>query len=129
MELAKEKRVYFVRKNFFKYFLTLSQCIEYWINFQNIYTYFCISKITSYTLFYKQRFFSTQSQCCFIFSWIEFQTLFRFRCYWVYISILMLRHSLNLLLCLDLGLLMSYLCDLFFIFIFIFKTINRIISC
>ena len=72
--------------------------------------------------FHKQRFFSTQPQCCLTFSWIEFQmllntyghhhteTLFMFT-----IFLLMSRSRLF----------MSYLCDLFLIFIFIFIMINR----
>ena len=48
------------------------------------------------------------------FSWTELQILLR--CCLIHISIL------------DLGLSMSYLCDMFFIFIFFFIMINRIIS-
>ena len=50
------------------------------------------------------------------------------RCYLIHIIIIILRHVLYLLYlcpCLDLGLFMSYLCDLFFIFIFILIMINR----
>ena len=80
-------------------------------------------------LFYKQRFFSTQPQCCLTFWWIEPPMLLRY--YLVHKSIIILRHLVYLLYlcsCLDLSLFMSYLCDLFFIFIFIFIMINRIIS-
>ena len=62
-------------------------------------------------------------------SWIGLQMLLR-RCL-INISIIIPRHFLYLLYlcpCLDLGLFMSYLCDLFFIFTFIFIMINRIIS-
>ena len=76
--------------------------------------------------FYKQRFFSTQSQCCFTFSWIQLQMLLS--CCLIHKSIIILRHFLYLLSlcpCLKLSLFLSYLCDLFFIFIFIFITINH----
>ena len=83
-----------------------------------------------YMLFYyKQRFFSTQPQCCLIFSWIELQMLLR--CCLIHISIIILRHFLYLLYlcpCLDLGLFMSYLLDLFSILIFIFIMFNRVFS-
>ena len=51
-----------------------------------------------------------------------------FRCCLIHIGIIILRHFLYLLylrLCLELGLFMSDLCDLFFILIFIFIMINR----
>ena len=54
-----------------------------------------------------------------------------FRCCLVPISIIIMRHFicfLSLCLCLDLGLFMSYLCDLFFFFFSIFIMINRIMS-
>ena len=76
---------------------------------------------------YKQRYFSTQPQCCLTFSWIGLQTLLR--CFLMHISIIIQRHFLYLVYlcpCLDLGLIMS-LCDLFFIFIFIFIMVNHII--
>ena len=79
--------------------------------------------------FYKQHFFSTQPQCCLTFLWIELQVLLW--CCLIHISIIILRHFLYLLClcpCLYLGLVMSYLCDSFFIFIFIFIMINCIIS-
>ena len=72
---------------------------------------------------YKQSFFSTQSQCCLMLSWIELQILLR--CCLLHISVIVQRHFLHLLYlcsCLDIGLSMSYLCDLFFIFIFILQT-------
>ena len=71
--------------------------------------------------------FSTQPQCCLTFSWIELQMLLRWRL--IQISIIILRHFLHHLLylsqCLDLGLFMSYLCDLYFMLIVIFIIINR----
>ena len=79
--------------------------------------------------FYKQRLFPTQPQCCLTFSWIEPQKLLWY-CL-IHISIILLRHFLYLLYlcpCLDLGLFMSYLCNLFFIFIFTVIMINHIIS-
>ena len=54
-----------------------------------------------------------------------------FRCCLIHISIIILRHFLYLLYlcpCLNLGLFMSYLYDLFSLFIFIFIMINWIIS-
>ena len=62
-----------------------------------------------------------------IFSWIGLQMLLR--CCLIQISVIILRHFLYLLYlcpCLDLGLFMSYICDLFFIVIFIFIMINCI---
>ena len=85
--------------------------------------------INKYTFFYKQRFSSTQPQCCLTFSRIELQMLLR--CCLIHVRIIIVIHFLYLLYlcpCLDLGLFMSYLCDLFFIFIFIFIKINRIVS-
>ena len=73
--------------------------------------------------------FSTQPQCCLIFSWIELEILLR--CCLIYVLIIILRHILYLVyLCpyLGLGLLMSCVCDLFFIFSPIFAVINHIIS-
>ena len=64
--------------------------------------------------------FSTQFQCCLTFSLFELQMLLRY-CL-MHISIIILRHILYLLyLCpyQDVGLLISHLCDLFFIFLFI----------
>ena len=80
-------------------------------------------------VFYKQRFFSTQPQFCLAFSWIKFQILLR--CCLIHITIIILRRILSLVrLCsrLGLGLLESYLCDLFFIFSLIFSVINHITS-
>ena len=79
--------------------------------------------------FYKQCFFSAQPQCCLTFSRIELQMLLR--CYLLYITVIMLRYILYLVyLCpyLGLGLFMSYICDLFFIFSLVFVVINHITS-
>ena len=79
--------------------------------------------------FYKQRFFSTQPQCCLTFSWIELQMLLR--CCLIHISIIILRRFIYLLYlcpCLHLGLFMPYLRESIFIFVFIFIMINCIIS-
>ena len=76
---------------------------------------------------YKQRFFSTQPQCCLTFSWTELQMLLR--CCLIHISIIILRcftYLLYLCLCLHLGLFMLYLCESIFIFLFIFIMINCI---
>ena len=73
------------------------------------------------SFFYKQRFFSTQLHCCLTFSWIELQMLLT--CCLIHISIITTRHFLCLLHlcpCLDVGLFMSYLRELFFILIFNF---------
>ena len=62
---------------------------------------------------YKQRFFSTQPQCCLTSSWIELQMLIG--CCLIHINIILVRQFLYLLyLCprLDLGLFMPCLCDL-----------------
>ena len=82
--------------------------------------------LSCYTrFFHKQRFFSTRSQCCLTFLWIELQMLLR--CCFIQVSIIIPRHFWYLLylrLCLDLPLFcqvlrfMSYICDLFFVFIF-----------
>ena len=82
-------------------------------------------------LFISKAFFSTQPQCCITFSWIELQMLLRFWLIHKALSIIILRHFLYLLFscpCLELGLYMFYLCDLFLNFIFILIMINRIIS-
>ena len=78
--------------------------------------------------FIRDTFFSTQPQCSLTFSQIEPQVLVG--CCLIHISIIILRHFLCLLVyvspCLDVGLFMSYLCDLLFFFTFII--INHIIS-
>ena len=52
-----------------------------------------------------------------------------FRCFLIHINIIILGHILYLVyLTLDLGLFMSYLCDLFFISSLIFIPINHILS-
>ena len=82
-----------------------------------------------YTVFHKQRFFSTQRQCCLTFSWTEHQMLLR-SCL-IHITIIISRNILYLVYscpCLGLGLFMSYLCDLFFFFSLIFIVINHITS-
>ena len=79
-----------------------------------------------HAFFYKQRFFSTQPQCCLTSSWIELQMLLR--CCLIHITIIIPRKILylvSLCLCLGQGLFMSYLCHLFFIFSLIFIVINR----
>ena len=82
-----------------------------------------------HALFYKQCFFSTQPRYCLTFSWIELQMLRR--CCLIHIGIIVVRNFLNALYlcpCLDLGLSILYLCDLFFIFTFISVGSNRITS-
>ena len=77
-------------------------------------------------LFRLQRFFSTQLRCCLFFSWIELQMLLI--CCLIRLRMIKLRHYLYLLYLfpgLDLGLFMSYLCDLIFNFFFILIMINR----
>ena len=73
--------------------------------------------------------FSTKPQCCWTFSWIELQMLFR--CCLIHITIIILRQNLYLIyLCLYLclGLYMSHVCNLFFIFSLTFIVINHITS-
>ena len=76
-----------------------------------------LERVLRYTFFlYKERFFSTQPCSCLTFSWIELQILVR--CCLIHVSIVIMRHFLYLLYLspyLDLGLLLSYLYDLFFI--------------
>ena len=64
--------------------------------------------------FYRHLFFSNQSQCCLTFWWIEpyHNETLKFTIF---------------VLCLDLGLFMLFLCDLFVFFFFIFIMINCII--
>ena len=81
-----------------------------------------------HALFYKQRFFQCffQPHCCLTFSWTKLQILLRC-CLNTYLTIILLRHIfylVDLYPCLGLGLFMSYLCDLFFIFRLIFIGIN-----
>ena len=79
--------------------------------------------------FLKATLYSTQPQCCLTFSCIDLQMLLRY--YLIHISIIMRRQFFYLLYLhpyLDVGLFMSYLCDLFLIFIFIVIVINCIIS-
>ena len=86
-------------------------------------------QLIRYMLFYKQCFFSTQPQCCLIFSSIELQMLLR--CCLIYTTIIILRHILYLVYlcpCLDLCKFMSYLCDLLFILSLIFSFINHLTS-
>ena len=74
-------------------------------------------------------FFPSQPQCCLSFSRIELQMLFR--CCFIHVNIIILRHILYLVyLCLSLGLglFMLYLCDLCFIFSLVFIVINNITS-
>ena len=88
----------------------------------------CIKFSEAQAFFYKQHYFSIQPQCCLIFSWIKLQM--SLRCCLINVSIFILRHFLYFLyLCpyLDLDLFLSYLCGLFFIFVFILTMINHII--
>ena len=88
------------------------------------------SRIILHAFYYKQRFYSTQPQsCCLTFSWIELQILLG--CCLTLVAIIILKHilySVYLRSCLGLGLFMSHLCDLFFIFSLIFIVINHITS-
>ena len=82
-----------------------------------------------HAFFINNAFFSTQPHCCLTSLLLELQMLRR--CCLIHISIIILRHFLYLLYLwphIYLGLFMLYLCDLFFIFIFTFIMINRIIS-
>ena len=80
-----------------------------------------------HTFFYKQRFFSTQPQCCLTFSWTGLQMWLRW-CL-IPITIITMRHILYLVylrpcLCLFL----PCRCDLFFIFTLILIAVNHITS-
>ena len=89
----------------------------------------CWGSLPGHTFFYKQHFFSTQTQCCLRFSWTQLQMLLR--CCLIHISIIILRCFISLLcLCpyLNLSLFMPYLRESIFIFVFIFSVINYIIS-
>ena len=69
------------------------------------------NSILEYTPFYKQRFFQLSLSIAKL-----FMNQMLLRCCLIYISIIILMHFLHLLYlcpCLDLGLFMSYLCDLF----------------
>ena len=88
-----------------------------------------VCKVCYKHFFSKQHLFSAQLQCCLNFSWIELQMLLS--CCLIHIAIIILSHILYLVYlypCLDLGLFMSYLCDLFFIPGLIFISINHISS-
>ena len=83
--------------------------------------------MTNTRFFYKQHFFSTQCQSCLNFSWIELQMLLR--CCLIPVNIIIMRHILYLVYMRPfLGLFMSYLWDLFFIFSLNFIVINYITS-
>ena len=82
----------------------------------HIMTHFTFSDMCTWYIpfFYQRCFSSTQLQCCITFSWMELQVLLR--CCLIHVSMVMIKHFLCLLHlhpCLDLGLFMSYLCDLF----------------
>ena len=79
------------------------------------------------SLFFISNAFFQQPLFCLTFSWIELQMLLR--CSLIHKSFMILRplHLQYLCSCHDVGLLMSRLCGLFFIFIFIFIMINRTI--
>ena len=79
--------------------------------------------------FDKQHPFWTQPQYCLTFPWIELQMLLG--CRLIHITIITLRHILQLVYlcpCLVVGLFMSQLCDLLFIFSLIFIVINHKIT-
>ena len=73
--------------------------------------------------------FSNEPRCCLTFSWIELQMLVR--CYLMHITTIILWPILYLVYlcpCLGLGLFMSYIFGLFFIFSLIFFLFNHIIT-
>ena len=118
-------RKYF--RNAIYYFSTVIKSCKVTITVITTFQHYIYTRPTT-CFFYKQCVFSTKPQCCLTVSWIEPGMLLR--CCLIHISMIILRHVLYLLcLCprLDLGLFMSYLCDSFLIFIFIFIMINRII--
>ena len=79
--------------------------------------------------FYKQRFLSIQPHWCLTLPYIEIYMLLG--CCLIHIGIIILKNcycSVHLCSWLDLGLFVPYLCDLFFISIFICIMINLVIS-
>ena len=85
--------------------------------------------LRNYKRFCKQCFFSTQYQYYLTFSWIDLQMLLR--CCLINTGVIILRHFLCLLYlypCLGLCLFLTYLCNVFFIFVFNCIMINCIIS-
>ena len=77
----------------------------------------------TYTLLYKQHLFSTQPQFCLVFYWIKSRMLLK--CCLIHINITLLIHFLCLVyLYLCLRQFTFYLCNLFFIIIFIFIKIS-----
>ena len=112
--LTVKERILFLKKPSFREGLEFNCLVT-----NNLYAFFSI----------KNAFFSTQSQCSLTCSWTEHQMLLR--CYLIHINIIILRqilYSAYLCPCLDLGLFMLYLCDLFFILSLIFIVINHITS-
>ena len=116
--------------------LVISLLIFRFSNSKFCFTYacfYCYGRLLAF--FISNVFFSTQSQCCLTFSWIELQILLKccllntYKTIFTYIIILRLfLYLLYLCSCPDLVLFMPYQHDLVFIFIFIFIMINRIIS-
>ena len=108
------------------YILFGENCTQWLLHGQNLRVEYWrkLSQIFLFTLFFKQRFFSTQPQCCLTLLWIELQVLLR--CCLIHIIKLFqdIFYVLYFYPCLGLGLFMSYLCDLFFIFSLVFFTIN-----
>ena len=95
---------------------------KFWNSFHKKHSQMAASTITC---FFISNVFFFNSACCLTFSWIELQMLFR--CCWIHITIIILKHILHLVClcpCLGLRLFMSYLCDLFFIFSLIFIAIK-----
>ena len=80
-----------------------------------------VREFLGYTLFYKQRFFSTQPQCCLNFSWIELQVLLR--CCLIH-SISILRHFIFTIIMSLSRPRSTYVVSMCSIFIFIFIMIN-----
>ena len=110
---------------FYEFFQNFCFTEHYWTITSEPLTVMQSTHKTSHNAFFIklriQRFISTQPQCCLTFSWIDLQMLLR--CCLIHVSIILLRKILHLLYLppwLNLGLFMSYLCDLFFIFIFNF---------
>ena len=107
---------------------TLLKITGHWTFYFVLLSHTYISHL-NYKFFYKQRFVSTQPQCCLTFSLIEHQMLLR--CCLIHITTITLRLILYLVYlcpCPGVGLFMSYLYDLFFIFSLIFIVIYYIIS-
>ena len=103
-----------VQLKFYLFRLQVENSLTFWRLFSKV----------NHAFFYKQHVLSTQPQCCLLFHELEMLL----RCCLIHITIIIPRHILYLIYlcpCLCLGLSMSCLCDLFYIFSLIFIVINH----